>query len=43
MKISKVNFVKSIVLGSVFGILVGFLPAVGVSEAATMAQYLAGL
>lgn len=40
---SKLDITKSIVLGVVAGILVGLLPAVGVSQAATFAQYLGGL
>ncbi|HLC59572.1 MAG TPA: tripartite tricarboxylate transporter permease [archaeon] len=43
LKISKRNILKSIILGSLFGIAVGFLPAVGVSQAATMAQYIGGV
>jgi putative membrane protein len=40
--ISKKEILKSIFLGSVAGIIAGFLPAVGISEIATMAQYLGG-
>jgi putative membrane protein len=40
LKISKIDLIKSILLGSVAGIIVGFLPAIGVSQAATMVQYL---
>ena len=43
VNISKVNFIKSSILGSIFGLIVGFLPAVGVSQAAIIAQTLAGL
>jgi len=42
LDISKKDIVKSIFLGSIAGILVGFLPAIGISEAATMVQYLGG-
>jgi putative membrane protein len=37
------NIFKSIALGSLAGIVVGFLPAIGVSQAATMVQYLGGM
>jgi len=43
LKIKKSEFVKSSLLGSLFGLIVGFLPAVGVSQAAVMAQTLAKL
>jgi putative membrane protein len=43
LKIKKTDFVKSSLLGSIFGLIVGFLPAVGVSQAAVMAQTLAKL
>lgn len=43
LKIHRTVFLKSITLGSVFGILVGFLPAIGVSQAATIAQYLGSM
>lgn len=43
LKIKKIDFVKSSLLGSIFGLIVGFLPAVGVSQAAVIAQTLAGL
>jgi len=43
MKIKKEDFIKSSILGSIFGLIVGFLPAVGVSQAAVMAQTLARL
>jgi putative membrane protein len=42
LKISKKQIVKSIILGSLAGILVGLLPAIGVSEAAAMVQYIGG-
>ncbi|MEM5878915.1 MAG: tripartite tricarboxylate transporter permease [Candidatus Aenigmatarchaeota archaeon] len=42
LKISAKEILKSIFLGSIAGILVGFLPAVGISEAAVMVQYLGG-
>jgi len=42
LDISKKDIVKSIFLSSIAGILVGFLPAIGISEAATMVQYLGG-
>jgi putative membrane protein len=40
--ISKKNIIKSIVLASIGGIVVGFLPAVGISEAAVMLQSVGG-
>ncbi|MEK6910090.1 MAG: tripartite tricarboxylate transporter permease [Candidatus Aenigmatarchaeota archaeon] len=40
---SKLGISKSIVLGVIAGILVGLLPAVGVSQAATFMQYIGGL
>jgi len=40
--ISTKEILKSIFLGSIAGIIVGFLPAVGISEAAVMVQYLGG-
>ncbi|MBU5537071.1 MAG: tripartite tricarboxylate transporter permease [Candidatus Aenigmarchaeota archaeon] len=43
LKISKFNIIKSMVLGVIAGVLVGLLPAVGVSQAATFMQYLGGL
>jgi putative membrane protein len=43
MGISVLSFLKSVLLGSLAGILVGFLPAIGVSQAATMMQYLGGM
>lgn len=43
LRISKMNVVKSVILGSLAGIAVGFLPAIGVSQAATMTQYLTGM
>ena len=39
----KIDLIKSIVLGSVAGLVVGFLPAVGVSQAATIFQQIGGL
>ncbi len=42
MLISKKEIAKSLVLASIAGIVVGFLPAVGISEAGTMVQYLGG-
>jgi putative membrane protein len=42
MLISKKEIIKSLFLASVAGIAVGFLPAVGISEAGTMVQYLGG-
>jgi len=42
MLISKKEIVKSLILASIAGIIVGFLPAVGISEAGTMVQYLGG-
>lgn len=41
--ITKKEIIKSVLLGSVAGIIVGFLPAIGISEAATMVQYAAGM
>lgn len=43
LKISKSDIVKSVVLAVIAGILVGLLPAIGVSQAATIMQYLGGL
>jgi putative membrane protein len=43
LNISQKEIFKSIILGSIAGIIVGFLPAVGISEAATMVQYLGGM
>lgn len=43
LKTSKFNITKAIVLGVIAGILVGLLPAVGVSQAATFMQYIGGL
>lgn len=40
---SRLNIAKSIVLGLVAGVLVGLLPAIGVSQAATFMQYIGGL
>lgn len=42
LKISKKEIIKSIILSSLAGIIVGFLPAVGISEAAVMMQYIGG-
>jgi len=42
LQISKISFIKFSSLGSIFGLIVGFLPAVGISQAAIMAQTLAG-
>jgi len=42
LRISKKDILKAIVLASFAGIMVGFLPAVGISEAAVMTQYLGG-
>jgi putative membrane protein len=42
LKISKKDMLKSVVLASFAGIMVGFLPAVGISEAAVMTQYIGG-
>lgn len=39
----KTDLIKSIALGAVAGMIVGFLPAVGVSQAAAMFQYAGGL
>jgi len=43
LKITKWQLLKSCLLGSVAGIIVGFLPAIGVSQAATMVQYVGGM
>lgn len=43
INVSKLELLKSVLLGSFAGILVGFLPAIGVSQAATMVQYLGGM
>ncbi|HKZ45570.1 MAG TPA: tripartite tricarboxylate transporter permease [archaeon] len=40
IKIPKNQILKSIVLGTFAGLIVGFLPAIGISEAATMVQYI---
>ncbi len=40
LKISKKEIAKSMFLGSVAGIFAGFLPAVGISEVASIAQYI---
>ena len=40
LKISSKSIFKSIVLGTFAGVIVGLLPAIGVSQAATMVQYL---
>jgi len=40
VEIPKEQILKSIILGTFAGLIVGFLPAVGISEAATMVQYL---
>lgn len=42
IKISTLGMIKSILLAALAGIIVGFLPAIGVSQAATMVQYLGG-
>jgi putative membrane protein len=41
--ISPKEIIKAMFLGSVAGIIVGFLPAIGISEAGTMVQYLGGM
>ena len=43
LKITKLQLIKSCLLGSLAGITVGFLPAIGVSQAATMVQYIGGM
>ncbi len=43
LHISRTVIIKSIMLGTVAGIAVGFLPALGVSQAATIVQYLGGM
>lgn len=40
LKISRKEIIKSIVLGSFAGVIVGLLPAIGISQAAVMVQYL---
>jgi putative membrane protein len=40
LKISNREIVKSIALGTFAGVIVGLLPAIGVSQAATLVQYL---
>jgi putative membrane protein len=40
LKISSFQIIKSVILGCFAGILVGLLPAIGVSQAAVMVQYL---
>jgi len=40
LKISSKSIFKSIILGTFAGVIVGLLPAIGVSQAATMVQYL---
>jgi len=42
MEVSKYQIIKSIFFGSIAGITVGFLPAVGVSQAATFFQTVGG-
>ncbi len=39
----RINIVKSIIFGVIAGVLVGLLPAIGVSQAATFMQYFGGL
>lgn len=41
--VGKMDIVKSVALGAVAGMIVGFLPAVGVSQVAAMFQYVGGL
>lgn len=43
IKVPKFDLVKSIALGAIAGMIVGFLPAVGVSQAAAMFQHIGGL
>jgi putative membrane protein len=42
LRISNKCMMKSVLMASFAGIMVGFLPAVGISEAAVMMQYLSG-
>jgi putative membrane protein len=42
VKISTKEILRAIILGSMAGIVVGFLPAIGISEAATIVQYVGG-
>jgi putative membrane protein len=41
--ISRKEIIKAVLLGSFAGIIVGFLPAISISETATMVQYLGGI
>jgi putative membrane protein len=43
LQISRKDIVKAIILSSLAGVVVGFLPAIGISEAATIVQYLGGM
>lgn len=43
LKAPRLDITKAIVLGVIAGVLVGLLPAVGVSQAATFMQYIGGL
>jgi len=38
ISMSNLEFIKSTIIGSIFGIIVGFLPAIGVSQAAIISQ-----
>lgn len=42
LKISKKDLIRSILLGATSGLVVGYLPAIGISEAAVMSQYFFG-
>lgn len=42
LKISTKDLFKSILLGTFAGVIVGLLPAIGVSQAATLTQYIGG-
>ncbi len=43
IKLKNDEIVRASIFGSLFGILVGFLPAIGVSQAAILSQFLGGL
>jgi putative membrane protein len=43
LHISKASIIKSIILGGLAGVLVGFLPAIGISTAALIVQQLGGM
>lgn len=43
LKISRTDLFRSVILGSLAGLFAGFLPAIGISQAATIVQYLGGM